>query len=296
MSASNLELLDTRIQRWVWQKGWTGLRDAQEEAIPALLEAANDVIIAAATASGKTEAAFLPILSKLVDSGEEMGVALYISPLKALINDQWGRLDQLCEELDIPVVPWHGDIAQSRKRKFMSRPQGVLLITPESLEAQFVRRGHEIRRFFGELQYVVVDELHAFIGSDRGKQLQSLMQRIEYAIERRVTRIGLSATLGDPLLAAAFLRPDGPPAQIIESKAAAQELRVQLRGYRIELATEIENQASSEEPGAEIDTQRSEGCSRGPSLRIDGRSSFQGIAWVKQFAIPQQSQSSGVLL
>jgi ATP-dependent Lhr-like helicase len=256
VSASNLELLDTRIQRWVWQKGWTGLRDAQEEAIPALLEAANDVIIAAATASGKTEAAFLPVLSKLVGSGEEMGVALYISPLKALINDQWGRLDQLCEELDIPVVPWHGDIAQSRKRKFMSRPQGVLLITPESLEAQFVRRGHEIRRFFGELQYVVVDELHAFIGSDRGKQLQSLMQRIEYAIERRVTRVGLSATLGDPLLAAAFLRPDGPSAQIIESKAAAQELRVQLRGYRIELATEIENQASSEEPGAEIDTRR----------------------------------------
>jgi ATP-dependent helicase Lhr and Lhr-like helicase len=125
-----------------------------------------------------------------------------------------------------------------------------------SLEAQFVRRGHEIRRFFGELQYVVVDELHAFIGSDRGKQLQSLMQRIEYAIERRVTRVGLSATLGDPLLAAAFLRPDGPPPQIIESKATAQELRVQLRGYRIELVSEIENRAASEEPGAETDTRR----------------------------------------
>ena len=147
-AASHVALLDERIQRWIWAKGWTSLRDAQELAIPLLLEGGRDVIIAAATASGKTEAAFLPILSKLVRNGEEMGVALYISPLKALINDQWGRLAQLCEELEVPVVPWHGDIAQTRKRQFISRPQGVLLITPESLEALFVRRGHELRRFF----------------------------------------------------------------------------------------------------------------------------------------------------
>jgi len=141
----NIELLDERIRRWVWSKGWTGLRDAQELAIPVLLRAQRDVIIAAATASGKTEAAFLPILSKLVGN-DEMGLALYISPLKALINDQWGRLDQLCEELEVPVVPWHGDISQTRKRQFMKHPQGVLLITPESLEAMFVLRGHELKR------------------------------------------------------------------------------------------------------------------------------------------------------
>jgi ATP-dependent helicase Lhr and Lhr-like helicase len=232
--SSNIELLDERIQRWVWAKGWTSLRDAQELAIPVLLEGQKDVIIAAATASGKTEAAFLPILSKLVRNGEEMGVALYISPLKALINDQWGRLDQLCEELEVPVVPWHGDISPTRKRRFMKRPQGVLLITPESLEAMFVLRGHEVRRFFGELEYVVVDELHAFIGSDRGKQLQSLLQRIEASIDRRVPRVGLSATLGDMRLAASFLRPAGALAEIISSTAAGQELQVQLRGYLIE--------------------------------------------------------------
>ena len=232
--SSNIELLDERIQRWVWAKGWTSLRDAQELAIPVLLEGQKDVIIAAATASGKTEAAFLPILSKLVRNGEEMGVALYISPLKALINDQWGRLDQLCEELEVPVVPWHGDISPTRKRRFMKRPQGVLLITPESLEAMFVLRGHEVRRFFGELEYVVVDELHAFIGSDRGKQLQSLLRRIEAAIDRRVPRVGLSATLGDMAMAASFLRPAGALAEIISSTAAGQELQVQLRGYLIE--------------------------------------------------------------
>jgi ATP-dependent helicase Lhr and Lhr-like helicase len=231
---SNIELLDERIQRWVWAKGWTSLRDAQELAIPVLLEGQKDVIIAAATASGKTEAAFLPILSKLVRNGEEMGVALYISPLKALINDQWGRLDQLCEELEVPVVPWHGDISPTRKRRFMKQPQGVLLITPESLEAMFVLRGHEVRRFFGELEYVVVDELHAFIGSDRGKQLQSLLQRIEAAIDRHVPRVGLSATLGDMGLAARFLRPAGAAAEVISSTATGQELKVQLRGYLIE--------------------------------------------------------------
>jgi ATP-dependent Lhr-like helicase len=249
--ASNLERLDERLQRWVWQKGWTGLRDAQEAAIPVLLQAEQDVIIAAATASGKTEAAFLPILSKLLSGGEEMGVALYISPLKALINDQWGRLDQLCEELNIPVVPWHGDITATRKRGFMKRPQGVLLITPESLEAQFVLRGHELKRYFGELQYVVVDELHAFIGSDRGKQLQSLMRRIECVIDRRVPRVGLSATLGDPTLAATFLRPEGPLATIIQSKSAAQELLVQLRGYLIEPVRETEAEVQEPNPVAQ---------------------------------------------
>jgi ATP-dependent Lhr-like helicase len=234
---SNVRLLEERIQRWVWSKGWTGLRDAQERAIPVLLEAQRDVIISAATASGKTEAAFLPILSRLVRN-EEMGVALYISPLKALINDQWGRLDQLCEEIQVPVVPWHGDISQTRKRQFRKSPQGVLLITPESLEAMFVLRGHELKRLFGELEYVVIDELHAFIGSERGKQLQSLMRRIEAVIDRRVPRVGLSATLGDMSLAASFLRPSGPPAMIIESASAGQELKVQLRGYLIETVKE----------------------------------------------------------
>jgi ATP-dependent Lhr-like helicase len=229
-AGSSLELLDERIRRWVWSKGWTSLRDAQELAIPPLLKGGQDIVIAAATAAGKTEAAFLPILSRLVRN-DDMGLALYVSPLKALINDQWGRLDQLCQELEVPVTPWHGDIPQARKRAFLARPRGVLLITPESLEALFVLRGHELERIFGELEYVVVDELHAFIGSDRGKQMQSLLHRIEVVIDRRVVRVGLSATLGDMALAATFLRATGAAPLIIESKAAGQELKVQLRGY-----------------------------------------------------------------
>jgi len=206
--SASFQLLDERIQRWVWQKGWTNLRDAQERAIPALVEADQDVIIAAATAAGKTEAAFLPILTHLLHHEPAIGCVLYISPLKALINDQWDRLGSLCEELEIPVVPWHGDIAASRKQRFLKNPNGILLITPESLEALFVNRGHSLAGLFACLRYVVIDELHAFIGSERGKQLQSLLHRIEAVVNRKIPRVGLSATLGDMGLAANFMRQD----------------------------------------------------------------------------------------
>jgi len=231
---SGFELLDPRIQRWVWEKGWTGLRDAQERAIRPILAAECDVIIAAATAAGKTEAAFLPALTVIANAGEESGLIIYISPLKALINDQFGRLDQLCDALELPVIPWHGDVSASRKQKFLKTPRGVLLITPESLEALFVRRGSRVARLFVETTHLIVDELHAFIGSDRGKQMQSLLHRIEVAAERRIPRIGLSATLGDMRLAAEYLRPNGADSvDMIVSESKSQEFQIQVRGYVI---------------------------------------------------------------
>ena len=229
--SSSFNLLDERVQRWVWQAGWTELKDAQEQAIPLILKGDDDIIIAAATASGKTEAAFLPILTALLAS-KTPRCALYISPLKALINDQWARLDRLCASLEVPVVGWHGDIAASRKKKFFENPSGCLLITPESLEGLLMRQGHALQGPFGGLSYIVVDELHAFIGTERGKQLQSLMHRVETALKRRIVRIGLSATLGEMRLAADFLRPgEGDKVQIIESKDSAQELKVIVKGY-----------------------------------------------------------------
>ncbi|HOB02809.1 MAG TPA: DEAD/DEAH box helicase, partial [Casimicrobium huifangae] len=101
--------LDPRIQQFLWREGWTELRAAQERAIGPILDTDHDVIIAAATASGKTEAAFLPALTRLLHSREPR-LIIYLSPLKALINDQFGRLDRLCEQLELPVWPWHGDI------------------------------------------------------------------------------------------------------------------------------------------------------------------------------------------
>lgn len=229
---SGFALLHPSIQRWVWSKGWTSLRDAQERAIAPILEAKHDIIIAAATAAGKTEAAFLPILTNIANAGEESALAIYVSPLKALINDQWGRLEELCESLELPVIPWHGDVAASRKARFLKHPRGVLLITPESLESMFVNRGSQTPRLFAAAQHVVVDELHAFIGTDRGKQMQSLLHRIEHAAAKRIPRVGLSATLGDMNLAASFLRPsDVQSVRLIMSQTDEQALQIQVRGY-----------------------------------------------------------------
>lgn len=222
-------LLDPRIQRWIWHKGWTELKDAQEHAIPLLISPERDVIIAAATASGKTEAAFLPILTHMTQSN---GLAVYVSPLKALINDQWSRLSELCEQIEIPVTPWHGDISEARKKKFQKNPIGCLLITPESLEGLLIRNGYSLASLFGHLEYLVVDELHAFLENERGRQLQSLMHRLESSLGRRVTRVGLSATLGDMRLAAEFLRPGGAErVSLIESHQASQELKVIIKGF-----------------------------------------------------------------
>ena len=230
-SSTSFHLLDERIQRFIWAEGWETLRDAQEAAIPLIVKADRDVIVAAATAAGKTEAAFLPALTYMLQS-EVQGLAVYISPLKALINDQFGRLDRLCEQLEVPVWPWHGDIAASAKSRFLAQRRGVLLITPESLEAMLCNRGTSIGSTFERLSYLVVDELHAFIGTERGKQLQSLMHRIEHVIGRRVPRIGLSATLGDMSLAAEFLRPGlGPEVALVESMSSGGELKILIKGY-----------------------------------------------------------------
>ena len=230
-NSSSFQLLDERIQRFIWAEGWESLRDAQEAAIPLIVKADRDVIVAAATAAGKTEAAFLPALTHLLQS-DQPGLIVYISPLKALINDQFGRLDRLCEQLEVPVWPWHGDISASTKTRFLAKREGVLLITPESLEALLCNRGTSVGAAFKRLDFFVVDELHAFIGAERGKQLQSLMHRIERLIGRTAPRIGLSATLGDMSLAANFLRPGkGASVAMVESTSSDAELKILVKGY-----------------------------------------------------------------
>lgn len=244
--SSGFRSLDPRIQRWIWSAGWTDLREAQEQAIPLILEGDEDVIIAASTASGKTEAAFLPILTRL--AAEEGSLALYISPLKALINDQWKRLEELADLLEIPVTPWHGDITQTRKTRFLKAPKGCLLITPESLEAMLIRQGHGLRGILAGLRYVVIDELHAFMGTERGKQLQSLLHRVEKALGREVRRVGLSATLGDMLGAAHFLRPEqGEAVSLIVTKEGGIELKVLVKGMLEPVAPPSPTKAKAEE-------------------------------------------------
>lgn len=257
--------LDARLQRWVWERGWTTLHDIQEAAIDAILNApqkgAQDVIIMAATAGGKTEAAFLPICSHLAASPQSSLGALYVAPLKALINDQHARLRELCERLDIPLCAWHGDIGAGPKQRFLAQPGGILLITPEALEALFVRQGSSLPSIFGALSFVVIDELHSFLGTERGRQLQSLLRRLEAVRGGFVPRIGLSATLGDLHLAAAALRPDAPQnVRLIQSQEGGQELRCQIRGYRTPALPEEPDDAASDPDGdAEMDAETDAG-------------------------------------
>lgn len=231
---SGFDLLDRRVQQWVWQRGWRDLHDVQNRAIPPILAIERDVLVGAATAAGKTEAAFLPICSRLMtDASTQPGIkVLYLSPLKALINDQFRRVDELCEGLGIPTHRWHGDVAGSKKSAVLKEPDGILLTTPESLEAMFARRGTRIAGLFDGLRYVVVDELHSFLGIERGTQLVSLLHRLETVLHKRIVRIGLSATLGDMSIAAEQLRPgSGDNVVVVNSPSGGQDIRLQVRGF-----------------------------------------------------------------
>jgi ATP-dependent Lhr-like helicase len=203
------------IREYIYREKWSSLHGIQEEAAKAIFDGRDHLLIAAGTASGKTEAAFFPVLSVLEKIAEEKPLVLYISPLKALINDQALRLERLLVsgkdsgESSIPVWRWHGDVEANSKSRFLDDPWGLLLITPESLEALLLRRPRELARIFSLLLFTVIDEVHVFMGSDRGSQLICQLSRIESAVKEAnqhsnakrvspvVRRIGLSATLGD---------------------------------------------------------------------------------------------------
>jgi ATP-dependent Lhr-like helicase len=185
------------IREYIYEKKWTALRDIQEAAIAEILDGDGHLLIAAGTASGKTEAWFFPIVSMLCESKPSSAGVLYIGPLKALINDQAQRLAPLMELAGIPLWRWHGDVSDHHKKALLENPSGILQITPESLEALLLRSPGKIRSLFHALAFVVIDEVHAFMGSERGSQILCQLARIEEAALCRPRRIGLSATLGN---------------------------------------------------------------------------------------------------
>lgn len=190
------ELLSEPIRKYIRDKRWEELRPIQSAAISKILSTEENYILASRTASGKTEAAFLPILSK-IDLKRPGVQVLYISPLIALINDQFSRVEELCAYLDLPVTKWHGEAKVSAKKQLLKNPEGIVLITPESLEAMFVNKPFQVKQLFGNLQFIVIDEIHSFIGSDRGIQLKSILARLQSINTTPYRVIGLSATIGD---------------------------------------------------------------------------------------------------
>ena len=231
--SSSFDLLDSKVQQWVWKQGWTSLKDIQENSIPPILDDNCDVIISAATAGGKTEAVFLPILTNILRWESVSGYqVLYISPLKSLINDQYRRLQDMTKGMSINVTPWHGDISSSKKHNSLKKTNGILIITPESLEALFVHHHFKLKKTFSNLKYIVIDELHAFIATERGKQLQSLMSRIENVIGKHIPRIAMSATFSDFGIVKDFLRQDHCiPCIIPDQGKSNHEIKVLIKDY-----------------------------------------------------------------
>lgn len=191
---SSYNLLRREIREYIYDEGWESLRKIQEASIRQVHDTENNLILAAPTASGKTEAAFLPAINSIEDWSSGLKI-IYISPLIALINDQFRRIYELCEYMDIPVTSWHGEASRSKKNKLLKQPKGILLITPESIEAMLSLRPGEAKGLFKGIEWVIVDEIHSFLENNRGIQLKSLIERIKLYMEKEPRFIGMSATL-----------------------------------------------------------------------------------------------------
>ncbi len=185
------------VQDFIYRNNWESLRAIQVAAADAIFNTDDNVLLSASTASGKTEAAFFPILTLFSEDMPRSVGAIYIGPLKALINDQFMRLNELCAEANIPVWHWHGDVPQSHKNKMLKNPSGILQITPESLEALLLHKHSYIPKLFGDLRFIVIDEVHSLMRGDRGGQTLCLIERLSKLAGVNPRRIGLSATIGD---------------------------------------------------------------------------------------------------
>ena len=193
------------IQEFIYAHNWENLREVQVAAAETIFETDHNLLLTSSTASGKTEAAFFPILSELCEDPPMSVGVLYIAPLKSLINDQFYRMEELLDQSGVPVTHWHGDVAQSHKKKLLEKPRGILQVTPESLESMLINRSNDIVRLFGDLRFIVIDEIHTLTGSDRGNQILCQLARIGHLIGHHPRRVGLSATIGDPQKAADWL-------------------------------------------------------------------------------------------
>ncbi len=195
---SAFALLAPRLQQAIVARlGWSSLRPVQEQAGEVLLAGCNAVVLAP-TAGGKTEAAMFPTLSRLVEDGPSGVGAIYVAPIKALLNNQADRLGLYTEMVGLRRFVWHGDTGDNERRQFLKDPADLLMTTPESLEVMLVSRRVDEHALFGDLRVIVVDEVHALAGTDRGAHLMSVIERIARVTRHDLQRVGLSATVGDP--------------------------------------------------------------------------------------------------
>lgn len=193
------------IQDFIYQNKWEELRGIQVASCEVIFDSDDNLLLSSGTASGKTEAAFLPVLTELYRKPSKTVGVMYISPLKALINDQFKRLEQLLLDSNIPVCKWHGDASTTKKNELIKNPMGIIQITPESLESILTNKRGTCIQMFSDLRFIIIDEVHQFMRDARGVQLLCLLERLQKLTGVIPRRIGLSATLGDVSLAQTWL-------------------------------------------------------------------------------------------
>jgi ATP-dependent helicase Lhr and Lhr-like helicase len=222
----SFSLLHPAVQHHVaGSLGWRGLRPLQERAIEPLV-AGRDALLLAPTAGGKTEAGVLPLASRMLTEGWEGLSVLYVSPLRALANNLEPRLSELLGLVGRRAAVWHGDVTASGRRAVLREPPDLLLTTPESLEAMLVSERVDHRRLFSDLRAVVIDEVHAFAGDDRGWHLRAVLARLDHLIGRRLQRVGLSATVGNPRELLGWLGDAGGEVVVADDSSGDAEVRV----------------------------------------------------------------------
>lgn len=231
------------IQDYIYKNRWEELHPIQVAAAEIIFDTEYDLLLTSGTASGKTEAAFLPVLTELWNNPSGSVGVLYVSPLKALINDQFERLEELLEECDIPVTKWHGDASESAKKKLIRSPRGIMQTTPESLESLLVRNSSNAHKLFSDLRFVIIDEVHYFMDNDRGLQLLSVLERLQRLIGFIPRRIGLSATLGDPENAEKWLS-TGTNATCVTPKVSEPGRKIRLSVRFFPISEKIPNKNS----------------------------------------------------
>ena len=243
------ERLAPYIQDFIYSSRWTELRDIQIAACETIFDTDDNLLLSSGTASGKTEAAFLPVLTELYNNPSASVGVLYISPLKALINDQFKRLEYLLQQSNLPVYKWHGDASAAEMNRLLKHPEGILQITPESLESLLIRKRGACGTLFRDLRFVIIDEVHYFMRDVRGVQVLCLLERLQRLTGNIPRRIGLSATLGDVRAAVDWLNA-GTPRQCRAPKGDGGRQKIRLLVQRFEKTVDMEATAEERENGA----------------------------------------------
>lgn len=245
MTSTGFERLHDSVQYHVVNSlGWPGLRPLQNDSVVPIHEG-RDCVLLAPTAGGKTEAATLPILSRMLEENWTGLSVLYLCPLRALANNLGPRLSRYAGLVGRRAEVWHGDTSQGDRKRIRKDPPDILITTPESVEAQLVSANTNEELFFGGVQAVIIDEVHAFAAADRGWHLLAVLSRLERLTSKPIQRIGLSATIGNPDEILSWLSPkrtDGPAPLVVNPSAGAPsspELKVDFVGSLLNAAQVI---------------------------------------------------------